>query len=95
MTGRSERSSAQDATDRPPVYVTEKPHVEGGNLSPVVESPPSRSNSIVTVTRSRTLPSSKTGRIPEEERHAKLIKKQKRASAQPAGRTSSGGANVG
>ncbi|KAI0707191.1 Rho GTPase activation protein [Earliella scabrosa] len=73
----------------------EKPHVEGGNLSPVVESPPSRSNSIVTVTRSRTLPSSKTGRIPEEERHAKLIKKQKRASAQPAGRTSSGGANVG
>ncbi|RDX57097.1 Rho GTPase activation protein [Lentinus brumalis] len=72
----------------------EKSAVEGGNLSPVVETPPSRSNSIVTVTRSRTLPSSKTSRLPEEERHAKLVKKQKRASVQP-GRTSSGGAQTG
>ncbi|KAI0696289.1 Rho GTPase activation protein [Cerioporus squamosus] len=71
----------------------EKSPVEGGNLSPVVESPPSRSNSIVTVTRSRTLPSSKS-RLPDEERHAKLVKKQKRASVQP-GRTSSGGAQTG
>ncbi|KAI0787491.1 Rho GTPase activation protein [Fomes fomentarius] len=71
----------------------EKSPVEAGTLSPVVESPPSRSNSIATVTRSRTLPSSKT-RIPEEERHAKLVKKQKRVSVQPA-RTASGGANNG
>ncbi|RPD74969.1 Rho GTPase activation protein [Lentinus tigrinus ALCF2SS1-7] len=71
----------------------EKSPVEGGNLSPVVESPPSRSNSIATVTRSRTLPSSKS-RLPDEERHTKLVKKHKRASVQP-GRTSSGGAQTG
>ncbi|KAI0351696.1 Rho GTPase activation protein [Trametes cingulata] len=65
-------------------------------LSPVHESPPSRSGSVVTVTRSRTLPSSKTGRLPEEERHAKLVKKQKRASAQPQPRrTPSGGTTTG
>lgn len=78
----------------PACEYTEKSPMEGGNLSPVVETPPSRSNSIVTVTRSRTLPSSKTSRLPEEERHAKLVKKQKRASVQP-GRTSSGGAQTG
>ncbi|EJF64820.1 Rho GTPase activation protein [Dichomitus squalens] len=72
----------------------EKSPAETGQLSPVVEAPPSRSNSVVTVTRSRTLPSSKSGRLPEEERHAKLVKKQKRASVQP-GRTASGGANAG
>ena len=67
----------------------------GGTLSPVVESPPSRSNSVVTVTRSRTLPSSKTGRHGgDEERHAKLVKKQKRASVQP-GRAASGGVGHG
>ena len=69
-------------------------HREPGSLSPVIESPPSRSNSVVTVTRSRTLPSSKSGRHADEERHAKLVKKQKRASVQP-GRTASGGANNG
>ena len=65
-------------------------------LSPVVESPPSRSDSVVTVTRSRTLPSSKTGRRaePGEERPSKLVKKQKRASVQP-GRTVSGGGGGG
>ena len=77
-----------------PANAAEKSPVETGQLSPVVETPPSRSNSVVTVTRSRTLPSSKTGRLPEEERHAKLVKKQKRASVQP-GRTSSGGAHTG
>ncbi|KAH9856669.1 Rho GTPase activation protein [Lenzites betulinus] len=70
------------------------PQLEGERLSPVVETPPSRSGSIVTVTRSRTLPSSKTGRLPDEERHAKLVKKQKRASAQPR-RTPSGGTTTG
>ena len=72
----------------------EKSPVEGGNLSPVVETPPSRSNSIVTVTRSRTLPSSKS-RLPDEERHAKLVKKQKRASVQPGRTASGGGAQTG
>ncbi|OJT15014.1 hypothetical protein TRAPUB_8457 [Trametes pubescens] len=67
---------------------------EAERLSPVVETPPSRSGSIVTVTRSRTLPSSK-GRPTEEERHAKLVKKAKRASAQPARRTPSGGTTTG
>ncbi|KAI0760939.1 Rho GTPase activation protein [Trametes elegans] len=70
------------------------PTLEGDRLSPVVESPPSRSGSIATVTRSRTLPSSKAGRLPEEERHAKLVKKQKRASVQPR-RTPSGGTTAG
>ncbi|KAH9945048.1 Rho GTPase activation protein [Epithele typhae] len=67
---------------------------DDGNLSPVVESPPSRSNSVVTVTRSRTLPSSKS-RIGDEERHAKLVKKQKRASVQPGRTNSSGTTNNG
>ncbi|EIW57223.1 Rho GTPase activation protein [Trametes versicolor FP-101664 SS1] len=67
---------------------------EAERLSPVVETPPSRSGSIVTVTRSRTLPSSK-GRPTDEERHAKLVKKQKRASAQPARRTPSSGTSTG
>ncbi|KAI0331831.1 Rho GTPase activation protein [Cubamyces sp. BRFM 1775] len=71
------------------------PPIEGGGLSPVVESPPSRSGSIVTVTRSRTLPSSKKGRLPEEERHAKLVKKQKRASMQQPRRTPSSGTTTG
>ncbi|CAL1717020.1 unnamed protein product [Somion occarium] len=61
---------------------------EGPDLSPVMESPPSRSSSLrtaTTISRSRTLPSSKTrleGTAREEERHTKLLKKQKRASMQ-------------
>lgn len=54
-------------------------------LSPVLETPPSRAESAaVSVTRSRTLPSSKSRRdgLSEDERRAKLQKKQKRASMQ-------------
>ncbi|KAI9000460.1 Rho GTPase activation protein [Trametes punicea] len=69
--------------------------IETGGLAPVVESPPSRSGSIVTVTRSRTLPSSKAGRMPDEERHAKLVKKQKRVSMQQPRRTPSSGTTTG
>ncbi|KAI9061134.1 Rho GTPase activation protein [Trametes sanguinea] len=73
------------------------PPIEPG-LSPVRESPPSRSGSIVTVTRSRTLPSSKgagRGRGADEERHGKLVKKQKRASMQQPRRTPSSGTTTG
>ncbi|CDO72483.1 hypothetical protein BN946_scf184980.g24 [Trametes cinnabarina] len=71
------------------------PPLDSG-LSPVMESPPSRSGSIVTVTRSRTLPSSKSagrgrGGAAGGERHAKLVKKQKRASMQQPRRTPSSG----
>ncbi|OBZ72003.1 Rho-GTPase-activating protein 5 [Grifola frondosa] len=70
----------------------EKPQLEPGELSQIVESPPSRTGSIATVTRSQTMPSKRgEGRHhTDEERHAKLVKKQKRASVQPK-RTPSGG----
>lgn len=60
---------------------------EADNLSPVLETPPSREGS-VTVTRSRTLPSSRGTRnrsantSTDEESHPKVLKKQKRGSAQ-------------
>ncbi|KAI0950707.1 hypothetical protein AcW1_007946 [Taiwanofungus camphoratus] len=74
----------------------EKPQVEAGDLSPVPETPPSRTeSSVVSVTRSRTLPHSKSRRAEgryrdhttDDERHAKLLKKQKRASLQPPKRS--------
>ncbi|KAI0733620.1 Rho GTPase activation protein [Fomitopsis betulina] len=68
-------------------------HKEGSDLSPVQETPPSRRSSrnegsVASVTRSRTLPSSKhrhTRGMSDEERGAKLHKKN-RASLQPAKR---------
>ncbi|OCH93040.1 Rho GTPase activation protein [Obba rivulosa] len=62
---------------------------EDRDLSPVLETPPSRTeSSAVSITRSRTMPSSRTrrgeGHSTDDERHAKLQKKQKRASMQPA-----------
>lgn len=62
---------------------------EADNLSPVLETPPSRGESVVTVTRSRTMPSSRGTRSrsgntsTDDESHPKLLKKQKRTSAQP------------
>ncbi|KAI0789866.1 Rho GTPase activation protein [Abortiporus biennis] len=60
---------------------------EVADLSPVMESsPPSRSGSLApSITRSRTLPSSRgrqEGPSTEDERHSKLVKKQRRASQQ-------------
>ena len=62
---------------------------EAENLSPVLESPPSRAESNVTVTRSRTLPSSRgstrnrSGNVStDDESQPKVLKKQKRSSAQ-------------
>ncbi|KAI0070459.1 Rho GTPase activation protein [Panus rudis PR-1116 ss-1] len=61
---------------------------EGGDLSPVIETP-SRSSSMraSTITRSRTLPSAKarleSGSTTDDSRQTKLLKKQKRASVQP------------
>ncbi|KAH9949947.1 Rho GTPase activation protein [Amylocystis lapponica] len=63
----------------------EKPPLDAINLSPVQESPPLRSEG-AGVTRSRTLPSkARRGEVPaasDDERHAKLLKKQKRGSMQ-------------
>ncbi|KAI0696907.1 Rho GTPase activation protein [Cytidiella melzeri] len=65
---------------------------EEDNLSPVLETPPSRDGSTVTVTRSRTLPSSRgtrhrSGNVStDEESHPKVLRKQKRSSAQPQSR---------
>lgn len=74
---------------------------EAGNLTPVQESttPPSRGESVVTVSRSRTLPSrTSRGRGPpanappsEDESHPKVLKKQKRTSAQPRPRPGADG----
>jgi len=63
---------------------------QAGDLSPVLETPPSRTEgSVVSVTRSRTLPSKSRREglhSSDEERQAKLQKKQKRGSLQPAKR---------
>ncbi|KAH8100982.1 Rho GTPase activation protein [Cristinia sonorae] len=63
---------------------------EGGDLSPVLESPPSRTGSVSggTVTRRRTLPSKtrspeNAGTVSDDGQGNKLLKRQKRASAQP------------
>ena len=62
---------------------------EADNLSPVLETPPSRGESVVTVSRSRTLPSSRGSRgrsgnasTDDDSAHPKVLKKQKRTSAQ-------------
>ncbi|PCH39398.1 Rho GTPase activation protein [Wolfiporia cocos MD-104 SS10] len=69
-------------TEHPGAERLAKP-TELGELSPVLESPPSRQESTVSVTRSRTLPPQKSRpQISDEERHAKLVKKQKRTSQQ-------------
>jgi GTPase-activating protein SAC7 len=66
---------------------------EADNLSPVLETPPSREGTAVTVTRSRTMPSSRgtrnrSGNIStDDETHPKVLKKQKRVSAQPTSRS--------
>ena len=71
------------------------------DLAPVHESttPPSRGESVVTVSRSRTLPSrtsrprtAPTNAPPsEDEAHPKVLKKHKRTSAQPQPRPGADG----
>ncbi|KAG2756784.1 Rho GTPase activation protein [Suillus brevipes Sb2] len=70
--------------------------VDSGQLSPVLETPTSRPVSqgsgpaAVGVSRSRTLPSNRSST--EDEKHrARVLRKQKRASAQPRHPTASGG----
>ena len=69
---------------------------EGGDLSPVLETPPSRSGSLsgATVSRRRTLPTKSraatdTSNVSSDEGQTKVLKKQKRSSMQPSKRTHS------
>lgn len=69
--------------------VAVRPDIGMGELSPVSESSLNDEaipGVTVSVTRSRTLPSRRTGAkdaVVADERHQKVLKKQKRASAQP------------
>jgi hypothetical protein len=68
--------------------------VDSGQLSPVLETPTSRpvsqGSGPAGVSRSRTLPSNR-GSTDDEKHRARVLRKQKRASAQPRHPTTSGG----
>ncbi|KAG1750885.1 Rho GTPase activation protein [Suillus lakei] len=69
--------------------------VDSGQLSPVLETPTSRpvsqGSGPTGVSRSRTLPSSRGGSTDDERHRARVLRKQKRTSAQPRHSTAPGG----
>lgn len=87
------RSSPVRQVAEPGLDVAGRMRGEAENLSPVLETPPSRGESVVTVSRSRTMPSrhsrGRSGNASsstDDESHPKLLKKQKRTSAQAQSR---------
>ncbi|TCD63340.1 hypothetical protein EIP91_005659 [Steccherinum ochraceum] len=98
-------SASTSTSARPPVNRSSRQrNAEGGDLSPVLETPPSRSGSIsgATVTRRRTLPNnSRTNTIDagsvqengQQQQTTKLHKRQKRVSAQQPSSSSAGQAS--
>ncbi|KIP10500.1 hypothetical protein PHLGIDRAFT_101163 [Phlebiopsis gigantea 11061_1 CR5-6] len=87
------RVTRRRTTSERPSDVAGRMRGEAENLSPVLETPPSRGESVVTVSRSRTMPSrhsrGRSGNASsstDDESHPKLLKKQKRTSAQAQSR---------
>ncbi|KAI0091091.1 Rho GTPase activation protein [Irpex rosettiformis] len=88
----SGRVSRRRTTSERPNELPGRMRGEADNLSPVLETPPSREGHPIKVTRSRTMPSTRATRYrqgnasTDDESHPKVLKKQKRTSMQPQAR---------